>query len=75
MWKVGLIYYLCKVWVLGGTRRIIIKLAGSKVGGLMIVVSSVTIFGRGGVSRAEKKMQINTNQPTTKFIPTIFHPP
>ena len=44
---VGLIYYLCKVWLLRGTRRMIIKLAGSKVGGLMIVVSSVTIFGRG----------------------------
>ena len=44
---VGLIYYLCKVWLLGGTRRMIIKLAGSKVAGLMIVVSSVTIFGWG----------------------------
>ena len=46
----------------------IIKLAGSKVGGLMIVVSSVTIFGRVGPERGEKKMQITANHQTLFLI-------
>ena len=54
--------------MLGGTRRMIIKLAGSKVGGLMIVVSSVTIFGRVGPERGEKKMQITANHQTLFLI-------